>query len=215
MNILGLDALVFGVDDIQACSDCLRDYGLTPVALDPQGGRFEALDGTAIIIRPADHPQLPPAIGPAPSLRETVYGVADAATLDAIGQEHARAGLEYALYRLQPSATRPPWVADGRRYRWEFERQGVTERVNVSGPITLTDQPLMVDAAVDGIGIAFVPEHLALEPLADGRLLRLLEDWCPEFPGLSLYYPGHRHVPPGLKALIGLLQQQVGSRQPA
>ena len=103
----------------------------------------------------------------------------------------------------------------GAIYRWEFERQGVTERVNVSGPITLTDQPLMVDAAVDGIGIAFVPEHLALEPLADGRLLRLLEDWCPEFPGLSLYYPGHRHVPPGLKALIGVLQQQVGSGQPA
>ena len=100
----------------------------------------------------------------------------------------------------------------GAIYRWEFEHQGTTERVNVSGPITLTDQPLMVDAAVDGIGIAFVPEHLALEPLADGRLLRLLEDWCPEFPGLSLYYPGHRHVPPGLKALIGLLQEQHGGR---
>ncbi|AWH46699.1 LysR family transcriptional regulator [Stenotrophomonas sp. ZAC14A_NAIMI4_1] len=97
----------------------------------------------------------------------------------------------------------------GAIYRWEFERQGTTERVNVSGPMTLTDQPLMVDAAMEGIGIAFVPEHLAAQPLADGRLLRLLEDWCPEFPGLALYYPGHRYVPPGLKALISLIRTEA------
>jgi len=97
----------------------------------------------------------------------------------------------------------------GAIYRWEFERQGTTESVNVSGPITLTDQPLMVDAAMEGIGIAFVPEHLAAQPLADGRLLRLLEDWCPEFPGLALYYPGHRYVPPGLKALIRLIRTEA------
>jgi catechol 2,3-dioxygenase-like lactoylglutathione lyase family enzyme len=90
MNIIGLDALIFGVDDIQACSDCLRDYGLTPVEVDAQGGRFEALDGTSIIIRPADDAHLPPSIGPAPSLRETVYGVASAADLDAIAQELGR-----------------------------------------------------------------------------------------------------------------------------
>lgn len=93
----------------------------------------------------------------------------------------------------------------GSIYRWEFERHGVSERINVDGPITLTDQPLMVDAAMDGIGIAFVPEHLAAEGLADGRLQRVLEDWCPKFPGLSLYYSGHRLVPRGLKALIGML----------
>ncbi|MDD2054443.1 VOC family protein [Pseudomonas putida] len=90
MNIIGLDALVFGVDDIQACSDCLRDYGLTPVGVDAQGGRFEALDGTAIVIRDGNDPSLPPAIGPTPSLRETVYGVASAADLDAIGRELSR-----------------------------------------------------------------------------------------------------------------------------
>jgi catechol 2,3-dioxygenase-like lactoylglutathione lyase family enzyme len=87
MNIIGLDALVFGVDDIQACTDCLRDYGLAPVGVNEQGGRFEALDGTAIIIRRADNPELPAAIGPGPSLRETVYGVASAADLDAIATE--------------------------------------------------------------------------------------------------------------------------------
>ena len=65
MNIIGLDALIFGVDDIQACTDCLRDYGLAPVDVDSDGGRFEALDGTAVIIRRADDPTLPAAIGPA------------------------------------------------------------------------------------------------------------------------------------------------------
>ncbi|SFS01868.1 transcriptional regulator, LysR family [Stenotrophomonas maltophilia] len=102
----------------------------------------------------------------------------------------------------------------GAIYRWEFERQGVAERINVDGPITLTDQSLMVDAAIDGIGIAFVPEHLAAAALADGRLVRLLQDWCPEFPGLSLYYPGHRHVPSGLKALIRTLQQHRAEAEP-
>jgi DNA-binding transcriptional LysR family regulator len=90
-------------------------------------------------------------------------------------------------------------------YRWEFEKNGISERINVDGPITLTDQSLMVDAAIDGIGIAFVPEHLALEGLAGGGLERVLEDWCPDFPGLSLYYSGHRHVPSGLRALIKLI----------
>ena len=90
MNIIGLDALVFGVDDISACSAFLCDYGLAPVGVDNDGGRFEALDGTAIIIRHADDPALPPAIGPAPSIRETVYGVTSAADLDAIGHELSR-----------------------------------------------------------------------------------------------------------------------------
>jgi len=90
MNIIGLDALIFGVDDIQACTDCLRDYGLAPVAVDDNGGRFEALDGTAVIIRRADDPSLPVAIGPAPSIRETIYGVAGPADLDAIEDELAR-----------------------------------------------------------------------------------------------------------------------------
>lgn len=87
MNIIGLDALIFGVDDIPACINCLTDYGLTPVDVNEQGGRFEALDGTSITIRPAGYAQLPVAIGPGPSLRETVYGVASAEDLEAIADE--------------------------------------------------------------------------------------------------------------------------------
>ncbi|MDZ5453078.1 LysR family transcriptional regulator [Labrys sp. ZIDIC5] len=94
----------------------------------------------------------------------------------------------------------------GAIYRWEFERHGMTETINVTGPLTLTDQPLMVEAAILGIGIAFVPDHLVIDALADGRLERVLDDWCPAFPGLCLYYPGHRHVSAGLRALIAAIR---------
>ena len=90
MNIIGPDALVFGVDDIAACAQYLTDYGLTPVGVTAQGGRFEALDGTAVEIRAHDDPALPPSLGTASLLRETVYGVADAATLDTIEAELTR-----------------------------------------------------------------------------------------------------------------------------
>ncbi|WP_081307373.1 LysR family transcriptional regulator [Agrobacterium tumefaciens] len=95
----------------------------------------------------------------------------------------------------------------GAIYRWEFERQGVVERINVSGPLTLSEQPMMVEAAIDGIGIAFVPDHLAKDALEDGRLKRVLEDWCPTMPGLCLYYSGRRHVSSGLRALIKVLSE--------
>ena len=90
MNIIGPDALVFGVDDVAACAQYLTDYGLTPVGVTAAGGRFEALDGTCVEIRSQGDPSLPPALGTASMLRETVYGVADAATLDAIEAELAR-----------------------------------------------------------------------------------------------------------------------------
>jgi catechol 2,3-dioxygenase-like lactoylglutathione lyase family enzyme len=86
MNIIGPDALVFGVDDLAACGRYLIDYGLR----DAGGGRYEALDGTAVVIRAKDDPSLPPGLGTASLLRETVYGVADAATLDAIEAELRR-----------------------------------------------------------------------------------------------------------------------------
>ena len=59
MRIIGPDALVFGVDDVAACTQYLTDYGLTPVGVDARGGRFEALDGTAIVVRRKDDPTLP------------------------------------------------------------------------------------------------------------------------------------------------------------
>ena len=86
MNIIGPDALVFGVDDIAACSRYLTDYGLTPVG----NGRFEALDGTAIVLAHKDAPGLPASLGTATMLRKTIYGVADEQTLGAIAEELGR-----------------------------------------------------------------------------------------------------------------------------
>ena len=60
MNIIGPDLLVFGVDDIAACTEYLTAFGLVPVGVTDKGGLFEALDGTGIIVRPKNDPGLPP-----------------------------------------------------------------------------------------------------------------------------------------------------------
>jgi catechol 2,3-dioxygenase-like lactoylglutathione lyase family enzyme len=97
MNILGLDALVFGVDDVGGCTQYLADYGLRPVGAGPAGGRFEALDGTSILIRHKDDPSLPASLGTASMLRKTLYGVRDEATLASIAAE---LGKDRAVRRL-------------------------------------------------------------------------------------------------------------------
>lgn len=90
MNILGPDSLVFGVDDLAACIQFFTDYGLTPVGVDATGGRFEAVDGTSIVVAHRDDPSLPPPMETGTMLRKTIYGVADRATLEAIADELGR-----------------------------------------------------------------------------------------------------------------------------
>ncbi|AIO68524.1 LysR family transcriptional regulator [Burkholderia oklahomensis] len=87
----------------------------------------------------------------------------------------------------------------GTLYRWDLEHRGKTASIDVDGPLTLGNLNLMVDAALEGIGIAWVPEHLAAEHLALGRLVHLLPEWSPSFPGLCLYYPANRHPPTALR----------------
>lgn len=103
VNILGLDALVFGVDDVGACTRYFLDYGLQGHPTSASGGRFEALDGTAVIIKAAADPLLSPRMAGHSMLRETVYGVADAATLDAIEGELRR---DREVVRLNDGAIR-------------------------------------------------------------------------------------------------------------
>jgi catechol 2,3-dioxygenase-like lactoylglutathione lyase family enzyme len=90
MNVIGPDALVFGVDDVGGCTQYLTDYGLRPVGVNAAGGRFEALDGTSVVIKHKDDITLPPPLGTASMLRKTLYGVLDKATLASIATELAK-----------------------------------------------------------------------------------------------------------------------------
>lgn len=97
-------------------------------------------------------------------------------------------------------------LPSGKRYRWEFARRGHAVDVDPPGMLTLDSSALMVEAAADGLGIAYVPEPYARAALEARRLVTVLEDWCPLSPGLQLYFPGNRHVPPSLRALIDIIR---------
>lgn len=90
----------------------------------------------------------------------------------------------------------------GDDYHWEFERAGVELEIAVDGPFTTNEHELMLSAALDGIGLAFVFEEMAADLIAAGRLERVLGDWCPYWPGLYLYYPSRRQMPGPLRAFI-------------
>lgn len=87
MRIIGPDELVFGVDDVAACADFLSNYGLAAAEVTDAGGRYEALDGTAVTLRRRDDDSLPPPLRTASMLRLTIWGVEDTGTLDAIETE--------------------------------------------------------------------------------------------------------------------------------
>ena len=98
------------------------------------------------------------------------------------------------------------WSGGGALYRWPFQREGKAFDVQVEGPLTLNDTDLILAAALEGVGLACLLEDRVAPDLAAGRLVRVLEDWSPTFPGFFLYYAGRRQTPPALRALIDFLQ---------
>ncbi|WP_377297661.1 LysR substrate-binding domain-containing protein [Rhizobium sp. SGZ-381] len=92
--------------------------------------------------------------------------------------------------------------ASGRVYRWELEKDGKPVVVNVDGPLILPDQRLMRRAACDGVGLAFLFDPAVETDIAAGRLVRVLEAWCPPFDGFYIYYPSRRQMRPSLRAFI-------------
>jgi DNA-binding transcriptional LysR family regulator len=96
----------------------------------------------------------------------------------------------------------------GKLYRWEFEKRGEEMALDVPGRLTLDNDALMVEAAVEGMGLAFVSDFWVTEHLAAGKLRAVLEDWTPPFPGLRLYYPRHRHMTAGLRAFVDMLRKE-------
>lgn len=103
----------------------------------------------------------------------------------------------------------------GKLYRWEFTRAGQELTVDTVGPVILDDEDLMVDAAVKGLGIAYVTSPAATAALAYGRLRRVLRPWTPAPEAIAIYYPGHRRVPPALRAFLDTVKAlRHGSMQP-
>ncbi len=94
----------------------------------------------------------------------------------------------------------------GAIFNWEFERDGELVHVEVDGPLTLDSQDLMVEAALQGCGLAFVFDYRVEPFLASGALIRCLEDWCTTDDSLFLYYPSRHYVSAGLRALIDKLK---------
>jgi DNA-binding transcriptional LysR family regulator len=92
--------------------------------------------------------------------------------------------------------------ASGRVYRWELEKGEESFEVAVDGPLIVNDDRFALEAALQGAGLAFLLDVQVTEALADGRLMRVLEDWCQPFPGLYLYYPSRRRMRPALRAFI-------------
>ncbi|KAF1008506.1 MAG: HTH-type transcriptional regulator PgrR [Luteibacter sp.] len=100
-------------------------------------------------------------------------------------------------------------MSTGHVYRWEFERHGQPVTVDVDGGLTLDDPRLMLAAAKAGLGLVYLSEFDVVDALADGSLERVLEDWTPPFDPLCLYYPGRRHVPAALRALVELIRESA------
>lgn len=95
---------------------------------------------------------------------------------------------------------------DAGMYRWEFEKGRTSLSVAVNGPLIADDVDLVIRAALDDVGLAYMDEDKARQYLANGALERVLEDWCQPFPGFFLYYPSRRQQPAALSALIGALR---------
>lgn len=92
--------------------------------------------------------------------------------------------------------------ASGVYYRWEFERGGKEVAIEIDGPLTLSEQDLTLDAALSGCGIGYLFEGTVKDYLTSGQLVRVLEDWCPYYPGFFLYYPSRRQMPAALRAFV-------------
>lgn len=97
--------------------------------------------------------------------------------------------------------------ASGVPYRWEFEKGGKRISVEPNGALTVNRSDLALQAALHGMGVSYIPERLCRGHLETGALVSLLDGWSPPYEGLCLYYPGHRLVPPALRAFISVVKK--------
>lgn len=98
----------------------------------------------------------------------------------------------------------------GSIYAWEFEKDGKAFTVKGAGQLVFNSIMHVLNSALDGIGLGCVPEHLAAPYIAEGRLVRVLEDWCPYFQGFHLYYPNRRQTSPAFTAFVDAVRYRSG-----
>lgn len=171
------------------------DYGLTDIAAQ----RFDAgvrsgdqVDKDMIAVRLA--PDLRMAVACSPRY------------LAAAGQ--ALPAMPHDLVRHRCINLRLPTHGD--LYAWEFEKDGQQVNVRVKGQVVFNNTFLMLQAALDGMGLAYVPLDLVQPHLEAGRLVPVLEAWWPQFPGYHLYYASHRQIAPALALVIDALRWSEG-----
>ncbi|SFC20541.1 LysR family transcriptional regulator [Collimonas sp. OK412] len=118
----------------------------------------------------------------------------------------ARRGLPRQPQELKQHACVGRRFPSGAVYAWEFSKDGEPLAIAVDGPLLLDDDELILRAALDGIGLAYVYEAQAQESIEQGRLLRVLDAWCPPMSGFFLYYPSRRQMPATLRLFIAMLR---------
>lgn len=102
----------------------------------------------------------------------------------------------------------------GGLYAWDFEKNGQALNVRVDGQTVFNNTFLMLQAALDGLGLAYVPFDLMKPHIDSGRLIPVLEDWWPQFPGYHLYYASRRQISPALALVIEALRYRPDDAQP-
>ncbi len=107
---------------------------------------------------------------------------------------------------MQHSCITERMVQSGKIYAWEFEQENGKFHVRVEGQLTFNTSEHVVDAALAGLGIAFLPEEEFGEYLSEGKLIRVLEEWCRPFPGYYLYYPSRKQPSPAFSLVVDALR---------
>ena len=100
-------------------------------------------------------------------------------------------------------------ATSGGIWAWEFAERGREIKIRVDGQLVFNNSYDVVDAALDGVGLAYVPEEIVRAHIAKGRLTRVLEKWSPSWDGYHLYYPSRRQSSPAFLAVVGSLRHRT------
>ncbi|MGY4158095.1 hypothetical protein ACVINW_003937 [Bradyrhizobium sp. USDA 4461] len=143
-----------------------------------------------------------------------------------IGPDWRLVAVASAAYLKAPPKPKPPQdllkhicikrrEAAGGHYVWEFGKNGSELRVRIDGQVTFNDSRAMIDAAVQGFGIAYVPEDMVVPQIRSGELVVVLDDWSPKFEGYYIYYPTSRQNSATFKVIVDALRRHEGRRNKA